>query len=623
MGIWSDAFIKACLPRPRISGSEWADTYGQIPPPAAEAGPFRTSRTPYIREILDVATDRTTREVVFIAGSQVGKTQAELLICGYYMVNDPTSIMVLLPSEGEAEVFSKTRLDPMIKATPVLRNVIEFADEANEKDRKTKSTTFLKRFIGGFIAMPGAVSPRGLASRAIKVLLADEVDRYPFSAGREGSPLELAKQRTATFHDKKQIYVSTPTIKGESLIDELFEASDQRYFHIACQHCGEYQKLEWQYVKWDRDADGKGDPETARYECRYCEGVMRGAGRPVMSLMESGKWIAEAESKRAGFHVNSLYSPFWELRDLVAKFLDAVYSKDRNKIMQFKNLQLGEAFEDAEQTDDHEHVYNKRREYYGCDIPKNVLLLTAAVDVQNDRLEAELVGWGHEYEQWSIQYRVFMGDPGQNQVWKELDAWLLKQYQREDGLLMNIKGAGIDSGGHFFTEVLTFCKAREQRRIFAFKGSPNFEAPLVPLRPTKSGRMNANLWVIGVSDGKSQIYSDLKIETEGPRYIHFPRDKEMLDGSPRGYELQYFDGLFSEKKIWKIVNGQKKPQWKAIKARNEPLDLKNYNQAIVRLLQPDFAAIEANVNMYYPMNGTPQAQRPARRRGTLSKGVTI
>ena len=625
MGIWSDAFIKSCLPRPRISGSEWADKYGQIPPPAAEAGPWRTSRTPYLKEILDVTADRTTREVVFIAGSQVGKTASLLQICGYYMANDPTTIMVLSPTLDEAETFSKTRLDPTIKATKVLNDVIEYAEDSQTSKRTNKSTMLLKKFTGGFISMPGANSPSGLASRAIKVLLADEVDRYPFTAGREGSPLELAKQRTATFHDKKILYVSTPTIKGQSLIDELFESSDQRYFHIPCQHCGEYQKLEWSQVKWDKNEKGESDHTTARYECISCGETMRGSGRPVMSLFESGKWIATAESERAGFHVNSLYSPFWELKDLVKKFLDAAHSRDRNKIMQFKNLQLGEAFEEYEQTDDHEHVYSKRREYYGCDIPKGVLILTASIDVQDDRLECELVGWGKDYESWGIQYVTFMGDPGQHAVWNDLDTWLLKLRKREDGYLMDVKAAGIDSGGHFYTEVLTFCKAREQRRIFAFKGSSDFEAPLVPLRPKKVGRMGANLWMIGVSDGKSQVYSDLKIETEGPRYIHFPRESTLSDGSNRGYTIEYFDGLFSEKKAWKNVNGKSKPEWKKLKARNEPLDIRNYAGAVIRILNPDFDNIESHIESMYRKEGGQLAPKPTphRRRGTLSKGVTM
>lgn len=616
MGIWSEAFIRACPPRPRITGSEWADTYGIIPPPAAEAGPWRTSRTPYLKEVMDTATNRETREVVFIAGSQVGKTASLLQICGFYMANDPTSIMVLSPTIDEAETFSKTRLDPTIKATKVLNAVIEHSEETDTKNKRAKSTMLLKTFIGGFISMVGSNSPSGLASRAIKVLLADEVDRYAVTAGREGSPLELAKQRTATFHDKKILYVSTPTIKGHSLIDDLFQESDQRYFHIPCQHCGTYQKLVWSQVRWDKNKENISDHNTCRYECIECGEHMRGTGRPVMSLFSNGKWIAEAESEKAGFHVNSLYSPFWELKDLVKKYLDAVHSRDKNKIMQFKNLQLGEAFEEYEQTDDCEHVYTKRREFYNCDIPKDVLVLTCGVDTQDNRLEAELVGWGHGFESWGIQYKTFLGDPLQPEVWAELDNWLLETRKREDGLLMDIKAVGIDTGGHAFTEVLTFCKARESRRVFAFKGSNKFEAPLVPLRPSRVGRMNANLFMIGVSDGKGQIYSDLKIEQQGNRYCHFPREEE------KGYSMEYFEGLFSEKKVYKNVNGVSKPEWKQIRKRNEPLDVRNYAHAAVRIIQPNFEDIEENIHRVYKMS-EPKPITQRKKSPYLSRGVDV
>ena len=620
MGIWSDAFIRSCPPRPQITGSEWADKFGMIPPPAAEAGPWRTSRTPYLKEIMDAATDRTTREVVFIAGSQVGKTASLLMICGYYMHNDPTSIMVLSPTLDEAETFSKTRLDPTIKATKVLRDVVEFAEDTEKNAKKNKSTMLLKTFVGGFISMVGSNSPSGLASRAIKVLLADEVDRYATNAGREGSPLELAKQRTATFHDKKLLYISTPTIKNESLIDDIFESSDKRYFHIPCQHCGVYQKLEWSQVKWDKDEAGKSDSSTCRYECKHCNGIMRGAGRPVMKIFESGKWVATAKSAIAGFHVNSLYSPFWELKALVDKWLDAVHTRDRQKIKQFKNLQLGEAFEENEQTDDHEHVYKNRRQYYDCDIPEGVLVLSAGVDVQDNRLEAEIVGWGDGFESWGIQYKTFVGDPGQHQVWNELDEWLLQKRRRADGLLMDVKATGVDTGGHFTTEVYAFCKAREMRRVFAFKGSRNFDAPLIPIRPNPMGAMKVNLYSIGVSDGKSIIKSDLKIETEGPRYCHFPRDERMSDGSNRGYTIEYFQGLYSEVKKYKTINGVKKPYWDVVYARNEPFDIRNYAHAAINLVQPDFNSIRENIGAYYPSETVVE---PVKRKRVLSRGVDI
>ncbi len=613
MGVWSEFFVKACPPLTKYTGSEWADKYGYIPPPAPEVGPWRTKRTPYLREILDVVSDNHTEEVVWIASSQVGKTAGMLQSCGFFMHQSPSSIMILQPTLEMAEAFSKERLDPTIKYTKVLRDIVELTDDSGAKTKRSTSTTRMKYFTGGYVALVGSNSPAGLASRPIRVLLADEIDRYPASAGKEGDPLKLAKQRTTNFHNRKILYVSTPTIKGESKIDDLFEKSDKRYFEIPCQHCGEYQALVWSQVKFKND-DGESDPKSARYECAHCGEIMRGSGKPLMNMIEQGKWVATAESKIAGFHISSLYSPWVSLEQLVEEWLEVAHKRDRKGIMEFLNLKLGLCYEEAEQTDDHEHIYAKRREFYNCEVPEDVLLLTAGVDVQDDRLEAELVGWSHDYESWGIEYRTFIGDPGQSHVWNELDAWLLKDRVRGDDVPIRVMGACVDSGGHNTTEVYTFCKAREQRNVFAIKGKGGLEVPFVPLRPSKVGRMGAALFNIGVDDGKSSIYSNLKIETAGPNYCHFPRD------SNRGYEKEYFQGLYSERKIYKYVNGARKAEWKKVYDRNEPLDCRNYAHAAARILRPDFESLQRYLDQ---SKGVSRSEPVVRRKKVLSRGIDI
>lgn len=613
MGIWSQAFTRACPPLTKYTGSEWADKYGYIPPPAPEVGPWRTSRTPYLKEIMDAATDSKTQEVVWIASSQVGKTAGMLQVAGFYMHQSPSSILLLQPTLEMAEAFSKERLDPTIKYTKVLSEIVENTDDTGQKTKRSTSTTRMKYFTGGYIALVGANSPAGLASRPIRVLLADEIDRYPASAGKEGDPLKLAKQRTTNFMDRKKIlYVSTPTIKGESKIDELFERSDKRYFYVPCQHCGEKQQLIWEQVKF-KDQNDVSDPTLARYECLYCKGIMRNSGAPIMSIIEQGEWRATAESKIAGFHISSLYSPWVTLEQLVEEWLDVAHKRDRKGIMEFLNLKLGLCYEEAEQTDDHEQIYSKRREFYGCEVPEDILLLTAGVDVQDDRLEVELVGWSHDYESWGVEYRTFIGDPGQQLVWNQLDAWLLKDRERGDGVPIRVMGVAVDSGGHFTTEVYSFCKQRENRNVFAIKGKGGLEVPFVPLRPTKIGRMNASLFNIGVDDGKSMIYSNLRIETTGPNFCHFPRDND------RGYEREYFKGLYSERKIYKYTNGARKAEWRKVYERNEPLDCRNYAHAAARILRPDFDSLQK----YLDQSKGVVAAEPRKRSRVLSRGIDI
>ena len=611
--VWRGAFLKACRPKSILTGSEWADNYRYVAPGTSpEPGPWRTDRVPYLREPMDVATDSETEFVVMMCSSQVGKSEFLLNVMGYYCDQEPAPQLFVHPTVEAAEAFSKERIDPTFRYSPGLKGKLEEGKDGRGSSRKSSTTIRMKHYAGGYIALVGANSPAGLASRPIRILLADEVDRY--SATKEGDPLKLAIQRTTNFHNRKICLVSTPTISGRSNIEEWFNRSDQRYYHVPCQHCGEFQVLKWSRVKWDRDENGNHLPDTARYECEHCGEVMRGAGRPDSAMLEAGYWKATRESSIAGFHINSLYSPWVELRSLVAEWVEANKTRDRRGLMEFVNLKLGEPWVENDEELDYEHLFSKRREYYEAELPDGVLVLTAGVDVQDSYIAAEVVGWGVDFESWGIEYRIFMGDPGQNAVWDQLDEWLQKQYKFADGTALGISCACIDSGGHFTTEVYRFTKQREYRRIFAIKGRGGQGIPLIG-KPVRNNRIGAVRFDIGVDSGKATIMSRIRIEEEGPGYCHFPRNQD------RGYDIEYFRGLLSEKLVYEYKDGKVSVKWKKIYERNEPLDCRNYAMAAIEILNPNLAALADR-----PVRGTAYVQSApapkARRRRVISRGVT-
>lgn len=614
--VWGDKLTKKLRPKSRLSGSEWADKYRYVAPGTSpEPGPWRTDRVPYLKEPMDCSTDGETEVTVMMCSSQIGKSEYILNIMGYYADQEPAPQLMLQPTVEAAEAFSKERIDPTFRYSPGLKTKIEEGQEGRGTSRKSSTTIRMKHYPGGYIALVGANSPAGLASRPIRVLLADETDRYGFT--KEGDPLKLAIQRTTNFHNKKICLVSTPTVSGHSKIEEWWLKSDQRYFYVPCPHCGEAQVLKWSQVKWDKDADGNAIPEAARYQCQSCEQSIKDSDK--FDMLTHGYWQKSKPEVKgiAGFHVNSLYSPWVKFSSLVKEWVEIHKSKDKNGLMEFINLKLGEPWEENDDDFGWDHLHKNRREYYDNDIPEGALLLTAGVDVQHDRIECEVVGWGIGKETWGIEYKIFMGNPGLPDVWKDLDAYLLTKWQDAKGNKIGISGCCIDSSdGHYTTEVYEFTKPREHRRIFSVKGRGGVGIPFIS-KPTRTNRVGAALFTIGVDAGKANIMARCRIEDEGPGYCHWPRQSE------KGYGEEYFKGLLSEKVIFKYVNGQTKTEWKKIYERNEPLDVRNYATASMEILSPNFEYLakvrESGVNLS-ESSAVSSATRKKRRR-VISKGV--
>lgn len=571
-----DKLKKAWAIPPKMLVSDWADMYRRLSAESsAEAGRWRTSRAEYQREMMNAICDPKVKKVVLHTSAQIGKSECLNNILGYYMDYDPAPIMMIQPTEAVMESYSKDRIAPMIRDTPVLKEKIVEA-----KSRESGNTITYKKFIGGYLVMIGANAPSQLASRPIRVVLADEVDRFPISAGAEGDPLALAEVRQTTFWNKKTIIASTPTIKGASKIDAEYEASSQEVLNVACPHCGAYQPLVWSQIKFNHFKDQENGKNGNKFEllgyyCKECgciESEVAWKKQPI-------KWVAgnpEVKNIR-GFHLNALASRWKTWESIVDDFLTAK-KQGKEMLKVWVNTMLGESWEEEGEIDFNE-LLAKRRQYYNCLVPKDVLALTCGVDTQDNRLEYEIVGWGKGKTSWGIKYGVILGDPVHQETWDKLSEVLFATYTRQDGLKMNLLATCIDSGGHKTEQVYDYCRDHLLQNVFAIKGVGGSGIPFIKI-PRNLNDAGVYLFNVGADVGKDTLYSRLKTQYEGEAgFCHFPIE------SDRGYDENYFVGLTSEHKVTRYTKGQAKISWekRTSHARNEPLDIRNYATAALEI----------------------------------------
>ena len=521
-----------------------------------------------------------------MTSAQVGKTEILNNILAYFIHQDPSPILFIQPTLDMAESWSKDRFAPMIRDTKALKELI-----SDPRSRDSGNTLLHKKFPGGHVTMAGANSPSSLASRPIRIVLLDEEDRYPASAGTEGDPGSLAQKRTTTFWNRLLVSASTPTIEGESRIDSRYKQSDQRKYYVPCPECKEHQVLVWANLKFD-----KTDPSTAHYVCEHCGCVLTESDK--LWIISHGKWQADAEFKGiAGFHISELYSPWVKWSEMVASFLKA--KRLPETLQTWINTSLGETWKEATEGIDFSSLLN-RKENWGRIAPKDVLIITCGVDVQDDRLEAEIIGWGLEEESWSLQYHVFHGDPAGQQVWKDLDNLISQQIAHESGGNLRISCTCVDSGGHHTQTVYEYCKQREVNRVFAIKGANQIGKPLVS-KFSRNNKLRVKLFLIGTDTAKQLLYSRLKIHEPGSGYCHFPAD----------YPEGYFKQLTAERIMTKFVNGHPQRVWIKPKGkRNEALDCRVYGMAALHILNPNLEMLAAEIEKQ-ELNIKPEQQKPS------------
>ena len=508
---------------------------------------------------MDAASDPAVREVWVMKSAQVGWTEILNNVIGFHVDQDPAPMLLVQPTLEMAEAWSKDRLAPMVRDTPALRDRI-----ADPKARDSGNTLLHKKFTGGHLTISGANSPAGLASRPIRVVLFDEVDRYPTSAGTEGDPVSLGKKRTATFWNRKVLAGSTPTIKGSSRIEAGFEGSDQRYYYVPCPQCGEMQRLIWSQVRWPDEA-----PELAVYVCKGCGTEL--TDRDKVEMLRMGEWRASRPTRGiAGFHISELYSPWSTWGEMAVAFLRA--KKFPETLQTWINTALGESWEDKGETVDAAGLLGRRESYTPNSLPPAVQMITAGVDVQDDRLEVTAWGWGADEQAFRVEHIVLRGDPGSPALWADLDVTLDRRWRTDDGRELGVEATCIDSGGHYTEQVYQYAHRRKRRRIWAIKGIGGPGRLVWPKRPSRGGKHRVDVWPIGVDTIKDLLYGRLKRVTEpGPGYIHFDANTDEA----------WFDQLVSETVVHRIVQGRRVRMWKPRQTglRQEALDCFNYAYA--------------------------------------------
>jgi len=533
---------------------------------------------------MDCFTDPLVERVVCKFASQTSKTEGAVLNpVGYFVDQDPSHILLVEPREFDAKKASKKRLAPMIRDTACLRDKIK-----DPRARDSGNTILEKEFPGGSLTLAGANSPAGLAGDPIRILLFNEVSRFPASAGAEGDPVEIGEARTTTFPNRKIGMNSSPTDEGTCRISKAYEDSDQRSYWVPCPKCGGMQTLRWAQVRWDRDDAGEHMPETARYFCSECDEPWTEGERH--DAVRAGEWRAVKRFEgTAGFHLNALYAPWanLSLAKLAQRWLKARHRPLMLKA--FVNTVLAEEWKEKYETVHHD--LGARRERYPLRegrvvVPDGVVVMAAGIDVQDDRLEVQVKGYGLEDERWALQYHILDGDPATQAPWVDLWDLLCRPLEMERGGWDYIRASALDTGHHTL-RAYDFCRPRARVQtadgrlayVFAIKGQGGTTGDIWVGTPTRNNKGKIPLYTVRVDPAKEALYTSLQKQLEaGPGYLHFP----LAVAAGKAFDQDYFDQLTAEVVVTRVdPRGFDKRVWelRAEGRRNEALDTSNYADA--------------------------------------------
>ena len=568
--------MEGLRPELDLTVSEWADRYRMLSSKAsAEPGPWRTTRTPYLREPMDVLSSNSpVQRVVMMFAAQTGKTEAGSNWLGYVIAHAPGPMLCVQPTVEMAKRLSKQRLESMITETPCLAERI-----APSRSRDSGNTMFSKEFPGGMMLLTGANSATGLRSTPCRYIFCDEVDAFPLDVDGEGDPVSLAEKRATTFARRKILLTSTPTVKDFSRIEAEYQRSDQRRFYVPCPCCNVMQWLKWAQLKWVNN-----EPATARYECEACKEQFAEIHKPVM--LRKGEWRATApgDGKTAGFQLSGLYSPLGWLSwaDMVDDFLRA--KADAPMLKSFVNTRLAETWEDDYSSKIDAAGMMERCEHYEAGVvPEGAVALTVGVDVQDNRLAISVWAWGREEEGWLLDHQEIYGDPSRPELWKQLDEIVLREWPHAIGHKLRPDVVAIDSGGHFTSEVYQYARERGRQGVVAIKGQsqrgkpPIGKATKVDLNAAgRTLKRGALVYPVGGDTVKTTLFGRLKHNDAGAGFLHFHM----------GTTGEYFEQLTAEKQVLRYNRGGfPTREWvKKPSARNEALDCLVYAYAALNLL---------------------------------------
>lgn len=617
------AIRNALRPPARLALSAWADRYAML---SAESShkQGRWTTLPYQRGIMDAITDRRIERVTVRKSARVGYTKILNHTVGYYAHYDPCPIMVVQPTIGDAEGYSKDEIEPMIRDTKVLRKIFP------AQDKREKGNTILhKLFRGGQLRMVGADSPRGFRRVSMRVVAFDEVDGYAQTAGEEGDQIKLGEQRAGYFWNRKFLYGSTPTLDQTSRINKLFHRGDMQFYNVPCPHCDAPQVLEWKNLRWP-----KGEPDKAYFACtangcvieyRHQRWMVTEADRRQQAGIPGYGWIAtnpDAEPGHASFHIWAAYSfaPNATWAHLAREWLAAHKIIEERKT--FINTVLGETYKGEGDAPEWKKLYDRRELYRIGTVAHGGIALYAGVDVQKDRLEVEVVAYGRRMESWSVEHRVIPGDTsllsGPNSPWPKLDEMLNETFPTERGGEARIRRMAVDSGYNTNT-VYQFVSGYAASRVLAVDGRDSYQmiigqpkAVEVTVKGKRKGR-SVKLWPIGSSLIKTELYGWLKQERPTDEsgdvlpygYCHFPQ-----------YPEEYFKQLTAEEIVPRLVKGFRRYQWENVYGRNEVLDCRAYARAaanldgIDRWTEDQWSRAEAELGIPAAADEPPPPARP-------------
>lgn len=594
-------FFNSLRPQDKLFIQDWSDKYRILASQGSSfKGPWRTSRNILLKEIMhELSDDSPHRKVVWVAPTQFGKSEVIINFLFSGMHQDPGPELLVQPTISDCRKFVRQRLDPAIDKMAIIKNLI-----GNVGNKKGGDSDLIKMFLDGILMLGWSNSLSSLSSMPIKKLALDEVEKYVHDVEGQGCPIDQAIQRTGNFPDAKIFITSSPGNEHDSRIWPLYLAGDQRRYYIPCWHCGELFYPDLPNVEWERHR-GIIVPGSVRLKCPKCEYLNEEKNKNKM--LAEGKWVKEnPNGEYPSFNNNALHKPLglgetWH--DFAVTYLAS--KKNRNKYKVWHCTKRSLPWQEKKMLADWEKLF-ARREVYPDQVPEGVLILTAGVDVQDDRLEGEVVGWGKGYENWGIENVVFWGDTSKDPVWKDLDEWLKYYFMRSD-CRQYVAAACIDSLGHRTDKVHRWCKPREFRRIFPAYGRGGDGLPILG-KVTRRHKLGTYLFPIGSDACKDEIVSNLLVEEVGPNYSHFPAISE--------YDEEFFKQLTAERKVSKIKDNREKWVWDQIRDRNEALDKRQLARAALEITSVDLD------RMTSPYLAQPVVTTPRKKR-RIKKGIDL
>jgi phage terminase large subunit GpA-like protein len=581
-------YWRTLRPPPLRTATQWADTE-RVLTTRTSSSPGQWQTLPHQIEPLNRAS--TTDHCVWLYlcwGSQLGKSDLENCIIGYLSCDAPGPMLFVQPTLGAMKRYSRQRIDPMIEDSPALAE-----RWASKRSRDDSNTLLLKEFEGGLLVMVGANTPSDLSSMPIRYVIMDEIDQYTSSAKGDGDPIDLAVKRTTSFPRRKIVMTSTPTYDHRPIWQRM-QTTGWREFHVPCPHCETMQVLQWEHMKWEPK-----QPETAQYFCPHCGVAIDELHKRTM--LPAGKWIPrhpELETGRSyGYHISTLYAPHgWTAAswgELAREYEEAVGEPEKMRV--FVNTRLALPFDDSDAASIDPETLQGRAEVYARPVPEGVRVLTAGVDVQQDRVEVEVVGWGDGEESWSIDFAALPGDPTGPQLWSDLDDYLRRRW---DGY--GIAATCVDSG-YMAQQVQDWCYHRRGRRVYAIKGIAGAGRPLWPKRGSVAKRGTGwKVWMVGVDTAKDVLWPRWSLGEPGPGYMHTPTSRDE----------QWYAQVLAERPT--VTRAGRREWVRSRGVRSEALDCRVYAYAALCSLRSGGVRLE---------DIAPPVDRPAAT--TAARGVAV